>query len=333
MLVSEKQPLPKVGHFVAGCLIPGSSAVAEGSCGFNAFYAALGVAPLATVADGDCAIDVMNMMLGADSNLTTRTDLRIELCDYLIERSDDFWMHELMERLGEVDKDDLQTSKSHEVQPEELDITTTTIVAVPPAFPAPAQEAVDEAPSEKTIDEETFNAMKWASKLCDHSSVLSLAQALPAEIIREQVVLYRNRPDKNAGAVKTEQNQRIRLSSKSRFDLKMAVAKRFHIFCQSRGIVFDERFPYGIINKIIVDNVIWDDGKSKNKQITSRTLRAWYKSWRDQSGSDLAGQHTQIRKEPCFLKSRASVKTWQRLRAFGGGAKYKAPLVRGGLYE
>ena len=335
MPVSEKHPLPKVGHFVAGCLIRGPSAVAEGSCSFDAFYAALGVAPLATVADGDCAIDVMNKMLGADSNLKTRTDLRIEIADYLNERAGELWMHELMVRLGEVDEDDLKTSKSQEVQPEELDITTTTLVAVP-AFPAPAQEAVDEAPSEKTIDEETFNAMQWASKLHDHSSVLSLAQALPAGIIREQVVLYRNRPDPTAVAVKTEQNQRIRLNPKSRYTLKMTVAARFHIFCQSRGIVFEERFPYGIINKIIDDNVIWDDGKSKNKQLSSRTLRDWYTSWRDKSGSDLiagAGQQMKIIKEQSFLKSRATVKSHMRLRALGAGAKYKAPLVRGGLYE
>ena len=90
----------------------------------------------------------MKLMLGESSTFGSRTDLRIELADYLMERAYALRMHELMVRVGEVDADDLKASKSQEVQPEELDITTTTLVAVP-AFPALAKEAVDEAPSEK----------------------------------------------------------------------------------------------------------------------------------------------------------------------------------------
>ena len=105
------------------------------------------------------------------------------------------------------------------MQPEELGITTTTLVAVP-AVAAPAQEAVDKTPSEKTIDEETFNAMQWANKFPDYSSVLSFYQSLPEDIIREQVVLYRNRPTETAVAVATKQDQKIRLNPKSRYTLK-----------------------------------------------------------------------------------------------------------------
>ena len=66
MPVSEKYPLLHIGHFVAGCAIPGS-AVAEIRCGFDDFYAALGVATFATIADGDCAFDVMKLMPGENS--------------------------------------------------------------------------------------------------------------------------------------------------------------------------------------------------------------------------------------------------------------------------
>ena len=91
--------------------------------------------------------------------------------------------------------------------------------------------------------------MQWASKLPDYSSVLSFYQSLPEEIIREQVVLYRNRSAETAVAVATKQDQKIRLNPKSRYTLRMTVASRFHLYCQSRGIVFEERFPYGIIKK------------------------------------------------------------------------------------
>ena len=62
MPVSEKYPLRHIGHFVAGCPILGS-AVADNRCGFDDFYDALGVAPYATIADGDCAFDVVKLML------------------------------------------------------------------------------------------------------------------------------------------------------------------------------------------------------------------------------------------------------------------------------
>ena len=122
-------------------------------------------------------------------------------------------------RLGEVDEDDLKTSKSQEVQPEKLDSTTISLLAAP-AVAAPAREAVDEAPSEQMSDEETFNAMQWASKLLDYSSVLSFHQSLPAEIRREQVVLCRNRLAETAVPVATKQDRKIRLNPKSRYTLK-----------------------------------------------------------------------------------------------------------------
>ena len=43
------------------------------------------------------------------------------------------------------------------------------------------------------FDEETFAAMRWASKLMDESNVLSLCRSLPKEIVEEQVRLYRQR--------------------------------------------------------------------------------------------------------------------------------------------
>ncbi len=333
MPVSEKYPLRHIGHFVAGCPIPGS-AVAEDRCGFDDFYAARGVATFATIADGDCAFDVMELMLGESSTLESRTNLRIELADYLNDRADALWMHELMERLGEVDADDLKASKSQNVQPEELDITTTTLVAVP-AFPAPAKEAVDEAPSETTVDEETFNALQWTSRLPDYSSVLSLIQSLPKEIVREQVMLYRNRHTEAAVAAAPKENQKIRLNPKSRYTVKMLVAARFHTYCQSRGIVFEQRMPYGLMKQFIEDNIIWDC-TSKKKQLTGKTIRGWHGSWKGQPDcgeNAVAGQRKKVRKEMSFLKSRAPVAGHLRLRGLGGGAKYKAPLIRRALYE
>ena len=151
-------------------------------------------------------------------------------------------------------------------------------------------------PLKKTLDEETFNAMQWASKLPDYSSVLSFHQSLPAEIIQEQLVLYRNRPAETAVAVATKQDQKVKLNPQSRYTVKMTVAARFHMYCKSRGIVFEDRLPYGTIAEFMKNNVTWTGGKQKFR---SRNLRDWYTAWRSSSGSHvIAGSgQKKIKKE------------------------------------
>jgi hypothetical protein len=85
MTVSEEHPLKTINHFVGGCHIPGT-AVAADADGLEAFYAALGITPLASILDGDCAFDVMQLMLGEKASFQGRTKLRIEISDYLISR-------------------------------------------------------------------------------------------------------------------------------------------------------------------------------------------------------------------------------------------------------
>ena len=77
-------------------------------------------------------------------------------------------------------------------------------IAANPALPAveepapPTAVAEPAPPTAETLevvdpDEETFAAMRWASKLQDDSCVLSLIHSLPKEIVHEQVVLYRQK--------------------------------------------------------------------------------------------------------------------------------------------
>jgi len=307
MPVSEQYPLRHIGHFVAGLPLLGS-AVAGDSSGFDGFYAALGIAPLATVADGDCAFDVMKQMLGEVSTLESRTNLRIEICDYLIERVDELWMQELMVKLAEVDADDFKQSKTQEVQPEELGIVTTSLVAVP-AVAAPVKEAEDEERSEDIVDELTFKAMKWASNLPHYTSVLSLIKSLPKQIVQEQIQKYRNKPTESAVAV--AHGGKITLCPKSRYNLKMLVAARFHVYCQSRGICFEKRLPYGAMQQFLKDNIIWNPRQKNAPPLQGKSVRLWYEVWRNTVGNQFAaaeGKSSARRSEKCLLKSRSTVK-------------------------
>ena len=154
--ISEEHPVGSTNHFVGGCAMP-ESAVAGNTLGFDAFYASLGVAVIATVADGDCALDVMSLMLGQPQSFACRNALRIEISDYLILRIREPWMQELMVALQEVESEDLEESK----------LGGTNILAAPgapaPAFVEPAKESA-EPQDVAAPTEETFEAMRWASR-------------------------------------------------------------------------------------------------------------------------------------------------------------------------
>ena len=175
--ISEEHPLANCSHYVAGIQVP-PTAVAEYGNNFELFYAGLGVAVRPTVMDGDCAFDVMNMMLATPLSLEARTQLRIELSDYLISRINEPWMHNLMVSCQELDQEDVERSKSSDC----------TIVASITQV-APPLEEPQEASSDVLPDEETYKAIRWASGLLDDSNVLSLVRSLPEQIINEQLQL------------------------------------------------------------------------------------------------------------------------------------------------
>ena len=98
-------------HFVGGATMPVcATAVAENNPTFEVFYSALGVAIIPTVADGDCGPDTMTMMLGRPQTFESRRNLRLEIGDYLLERVNEPWMHDLMANLQEVAWEDVHST-------------------------------------------------------------------------------------------------------------------------------------------------------------------------------------------------------------------------------
>jgi hypothetical protein len=72
--VSTERPLSGCRHFVAACGLP--EAVDCQGNSLEAFYAQRGQAVIATVVDGDCAMDVACLMLGLPQELAERVSLR-----------------------------------------------------------------------------------------------------------------------------------------------------------------------------------------------------------------------------------------------------------------
>ena len=147
---------------------------------------------MSTVCDGDCALDVMTMMLGLPQSVETRKQLRVEISDYFLERIGEQWMLDLLVVAQELDKADVDLCISHGCRSPAPAVADPPVVAPDTAAPEVEQEL---AP----VTEETMDAMRWASRLDKDATVLGLIRCLPQQIVEEQVALYRNR-DKPAVA-------------------------------------------------------------------------------------------------------------------------------------
>lgn len=321
--ISAEYPISKSSHFVAGIAIP-QSAVAATACGFEIFYAALGVATLASVLDGDCGLDVMTMMLGRPTAFVDRSALRVELSDYLIQRIGEHWMQDLMAVCQELQMETVTLSRSGEA----------AILAVPiapaPAVAEPAAQLAVAAPME-TPSAETFAAMRWASKLEHDSNVLILIRSLPSQIVDEQVRLYRQKEETAVAETAKEARPILSLSHiLAHYHERMKVAQRFHLYCQSNGILVHDRLPYGVMRTFIKDNVAW---KADQKALQSNQVRRWYHSWLASPASTVVAVKDTAVAEKCLLRSRAPKKALDRERGHGAGRPFAAPLIRQELYE
>jgi hypothetical protein len=353
--ISEEYPLSKTCHFVGGIGMP-PAALPDDGCSFQVLYASLGVATIISVVDGDCALDVMTVMLGIPRSFEARKDLRIEISDYLIARINDSWVHNMMVACQELCQEDLNDFRAGG------DILTIDA----PTTPAPAVADTAVAAAERcTPDEETFAAMRWVSKLTNDRVVLDLIRSLPKSVLDEQVSLYKRR-DATAAAskakAKTTASGKIRFSLQSSLLVRMQVARRFQLFCNDVGHDSNVRLPKGAMAAFTKEHIIWtsafviSDKASQTYRMNnpqqkrlSKLIRTCYKSWL--GGATCRGlaaipthsslavaavaeqPHITIRKEKSMLKSRAPKQEFARRNALGQGAPFKAHPIRQALYE
>ena len=131
-------------------------------------------------------------------------------------------------------------------------------------------------------DEQTLEAMRWASKLNDDQNVLSLIRSLPKGIIDEQVRLYENRGKTET----TSEKPKLVVSACPTLRTKMLVAQRFHTFCVSRGFDPRARMPRGALTQFIETNLLWKSAALGKGALTS--VRKWHTCWSKSPASMLA---------------------------------------------
>ena len=318
--ISEEHPLERCGHYIAGTKVP-VTAVAEQPNDIETLYASLGISTLATVMDGDCGLDVMTMMLAQPSSYDFRKQLRTEISEYLLSRMEEPWMLNLMVACQELQQEDVIAAQGA------IGRKKPAVVAPAVAESAPVLVA-DE--SEIVPDEETCAAMRWASKLSDDANVLSLVRSLPKPIIQEQLQLYRNRKEQKP-AVAAEQP--IVIPKKPRYQERMLVCARFHMFCRSKGIdVEQKKLPWGVMTEFLREHVVW---QAQIKRAARLAVLDWYRRWKRDAANVVATEVPAVAatSQKCLLKSKALLPAWCRTRGWGGGRSYKAPLIRQQLYE
>ena len=175
MPICREYPLSSTCHFVGACMMEETGTAAEALI-FNSLYASMGICILSTMMNGDCALHVMTMMLGIDTGFESRRALRIELSDYLFDRIGEPWMQDIMASCQEVEWADVQALRAGAADGSVKPITAPA-VAAPIAAPIAVVEVADE---------ETLEAMRWASKLTDDNSVLALIEASPKKVRRNK---------------------------------------------------------------------------------------------------------------------------------------------------
>ena len=78
----------------------------------DSFYARLGIVILGSVMDGNCGIDTACMMLGLPQTSENRNALRQEIADYLLDRAERPWWHQLLVVCEELRVEDLEHYRS-----------------------------------------------------------------------------------------------------------------------------------------------------------------------------------------------------------------------------
>ena len=207
-------------------------------------------------------------------------------------------------------------------------------IAVPTAPAAAVAETESQAMGtaiETKVDDETYEAMCWASGLKQTAHVLGLIHSLPPEIVNEQVLLYRDRKSKPAVA---EPNAKITVTSTARYQIRSVIAAAFHAYCRHHGLDVDARMPRDAVTNFIRTRIEW---KGKGKPITGRNVRRWHATWSADPANAAkkeAGDPNEAPKaEPRYRIGVRNQLLKQRVRAKGGGRHSKAEVVRKELYE
>ena len=326
--ISEELPLNTCRHFVAARTVP-QTTVAEtavtgssyGATEFERLYQSLGVVVIGSVVDGDCGLDVMTMMLSLPRTLEARTKLRTDISDYLTERVEVPWMHDIMICCGELNPKDVEPLRS----------STTAVAEIPTAVADVVRdlEVLAEAPEPAKISEETLLALRFVTNIRDDAHLLKLGHELPPQVIQEQVEKYN---EHNSKSTVTALPRKPAVADNSTYNARMIIAKAFHMYCLQHD--FDpHRLPRRAMQSFITDHIDWR--RQRKKKASSQSIRRWYKAWSKTPSNLLSAVAVETKDRPRGRRQvrTRKVETHVRRRGYGAGRQRKTEVIGKELYE
>ena len=321
--VSEDQPLADCRHFVA-CHKMTTSLQCEGDS-IEAFYGRLGIVLLSTAMDGDCGVDTACRMLGLPTIASCREELRREIADYLLERHDTLWMHQLLAVCEELPMEDVERIRSGGGSSAVAGFRSSgKSSAVAGLRSGGESSAVAETVENSAVaDEEALEAieaLKWSTNVVDNGIIHGLLQSLPDYTLREQILNYRSRACRPEHA---PLSRMIKVLPKS-LSSRDAVAQAFEEYLRSCGSLSTERLPRGQVKAFVDQRLEWC---CKGWKHPEKSVRRWHRAWtRAGKFSILSG----LRQKRIVY---AGAMPQSRRRRFGAGKLAQCNYVREGLFE
>ena len=333
--ISDEFPLNLCRHYVAAVAapMPLDAAAWKDTLTCQAFYQSRGIALLGSVVDGDCGIDVMNMMLDKPQSMDARTELRIELSDYLMDRVGERWMQDLMVTCEELDANLVKLSRSG-CAPDVVDLS-----AVADALPSEVQAVVDAADApivahERMPTDEEMEALRWACNLRDDGIIRNLARELPTHVVEEQVAKYKIASAESNASERAR--KMIRVPPHPTCSVRAQVAAALQSHCKANGIVDPMRMPIKVVHAWVVANLDWHLRSSA--RLVSQTVKRWYAQWvRNTADSSAVAELEEQVRAPQSRKQSPNawngVAPWKRQRVVGAGRRRQATIIGHELYE
>ena len=343
--ISDEFPLHTCRHYVAAvAALPAEAIPVDAdTASAQTFYASRGVVIIGSVVDGDCGIDVMNMMLDQQQTRSARNKLRDELSDYLMDRAGQSWMQDVLVVCEEISSELVKRSRSDLSAAADLsldgvvDLTVDLETVADPVqleLTALMDEVSDAPPVHGRIPtDEEMAAMRWASNIQDDNLVRNLVRDLPLHVVEEQIAKHKQSLTTVAKAATSKRV--IHVQRTATLQQKYQVAKALHEFCASHGHLDPLKLSRRQLHAWAVDRVHWGGKKQSVKNVV-QNIRRWYQQWKSNASSvaefsmATAGVVQQTRK---LKEVHNGVADWKRKRAVGAGKKRRAECIGRALYE
>ncbi len=259
-------------------------------------------------------------MLGLPQSMENRIALREKISDFLIERSEEYWMHDLLVSCQEIKQESVNVHRSRGF----IDLTASELVAGHAAEPIKAEGEV-ESPS---AIEEVLRALEWSTQLHDLGIMESLRKSLPAPILKEQVLRYRVHLEQPAHITAVAEKCLVAIDPCSTLGMRNTVALRFDEYLRVLDIVDVSSLPRKCLDMFLEKHCkISRKYKDWMKKV-KKMVRRWHNEWRtfEWQGARKTGK-------PIKGKVRAIRKGKRKRREGMQGKRNQCPIVRQQLFD